>query len=306
MDRPGALSNRRPRAIPGRDAEPSPRAFSKDPRIAHSRAPAVTRPSAPPASPPTIDLCGVPLHALTLAGAADHIIAALNAGRGGWVVTPNLDILRRLVKDRGFADLCARATLRLADGMPLVWASRLQRTPLPERVAGSDLIWTLTARAAAAGRSVYFLGGNPGAADGAARELRRRHPGLRIAGVESPPLGFESCGPYMDGLRRRLAAASPDIVYVALGSPKQERVIDILRADLPRAWFLGIGISFSFVTGEVRRAPRLMRRLGLEWAHRLAQEPRRLAKRYLVDGLPFAAVLIARAAARAGRSTRTA
>lgn len=305
MDRPGASANRQGSAVPGRYAEPSARAFSHREGASGPRRVGSVGSAAPPA-PPTVDLCGVPIHAMTLEGAAEHIMASLRAGRGGWVVTPNLDILRRLLRDASFAALCGRATLRLADGMPLVWASRLQRTPLPERVAGSDLIWRLTERAAAEGRSVFFLGGNPGAADGAARELGRRYPGLRVAGVECPPLGFEACASYMAGLRSRLTAARPDIVYVALGSPKQERVIGALCADLPRAWFLGIGISFSFVTGEVRRAPRLLRRLGLEWTHRLVQEPRRLARRYLVDGFPFAAVLMARAAVRAARPPRPA
>lgn len=241
-------------------------------------------------------LLGVAIDRVTAAAALDRIFAALDAGRGGWVVTPNLDILRRLVHDRAFADLCADADLRLADGMPLVWASRLKRDPLPERVAGSDLIWSVTKRAAERGRSVFLLGGNPGTAVAAAEELGRRYPGLRVAGTLCPPLGFEKDEAYMAGMVRDLVAAAPDIVLVALGSPKQERLTRELRAHLPRAWFLGIGISFSFVIGEVRRAPRWMQKIGLEWCHRLIQEPRRLFRRYLVDGLPFAARLLATSA----------
>jgi N-acetylglucosaminyldiphosphoundecaprenol N-acetyl-beta-D-mannosaminyltransferase len=95
----------------------------------------------------------------------------------------------------------------------------------------------------------------------------------------------------MRNLEQRLIAVSPDIMYVALGCPKQERVAARLRLSLPRTWFLGVGISFSFVSGEVKRAPAWMRKAGLEWFHRMMQEPGRLAKRYLVDGLPFAARL---------------
>lgn len=244
-----------------------------------------------------ITLLGVPIDRVTSAQAIDHIAHALREGRGGWVVTPNLDILRRLVVDAGFAALCAPADLRLADGMPLVWASRLRRTPLPERVTGSDLIWSLTDRAARDGRSIYFLGGNPGAAEHAAALLQAKSPGLRVAGTECPPIGFDADPDALASLEARLVAARPDILYVALGSPKQERLIVRLRAALPSTWFLGIGISFSFVTGEVRRAPRWMQKSGLEWVHRLVQEPRRLGRRYLIDGLPFAVRLMARSLA---------
>jgi N-acetylglucosaminyldiphosphoundecaprenol N-acetyl-beta-D-mannosaminyltransferase len=248
---------------------------------------------------PAIELYGVRIHALRSAEVIEHVLAELAAGRGGWIVTPNLDHLRRLVHEPDFRALCAQADLAVADGMPLVWASRLQRTPLPERVAGSDLIHTLSA-AAGVRRSarVFFLGGEPGAAEAAARILAERCPGLVVAGISVPPPGFERSSQNWDALARELTAARPDIVYVALGSPKQEQAIERLRACAPRAWWLGIGISFSFVSGEVRRAPRWVQRLGLEWLHRVAQEPRRLARRYFVQGLPFALALFAHSARR--------
>ena len=250
----------------------------------------------PPADLPQGSLLGIPLHAVTEQQTIEHILAALDAGRGGWVVTPNLDHLRRLRRDAEFRELCMEADLRVADGMPLIWASRLQGTPLPERVAGSALIWSLTAAAASAGRSVYLLGGEPGTADAAATVLARHAPGLRIAGTLCPPVGFEHDPVRLEEMTSELASASPDIIYVALGSPKQERLIQRLRPVVPGAWWLGVGISFSFVAGQVRRAPPWMQRLGLEWVHRLAQEPRRLAHRYLVQGLPFAGQLMVAAA----------
>jgi N-acetylglucosaminyldiphosphoundecaprenol N-acetyl-beta-D-mannosaminyltransferase len=257
----------------------------------------------PPGAPPRVFLLGVPVHRVTAPGAIDHIAGELARGRGGWVITPNLEILRRLVVDRDFRELCEPAELRLPDGMPLIWASRLQNTPLPERVAGSDLIWTLSAWAAANGRSVFLLGGNPGAAEQAARELVRRSPTLKIAGTICPPMGFENDASYMASLRQTLRTASPDIVYVGLGSPKQERLIRAIRAEFPRSWFLGIGVSFSFVAGEISRAPAWMRKVGLEWFHRVLQEPGRLFRRYFVDGLPFAARLFVGSALRRGRAT---
>lgn len=245
----------------------------------------------PPAPLPQIHLRGIAIHQVTQAEAIDHIIASLEAGIGGWVLTPNLDIHRRLCRDPEFSDLCEGATLRLADGMPLIWASRLRGTPLVERVAGSDLMMPLAARAAAEGRSVFLLGGNPGAAEGAAQRLLAESPSLRIAGTECPPFGFEEDKTYLETLRRQLLQAAPDIIFVGLGSPKQERLIRELRELLPRAWFLGVGITLSFIAGEVRRAPVWMRKCGLEWSHRLIQEPRRLGRRYLVDGAPAAGML---------------
>lgn len=252
-----------------------------------ARAPLGAPAGAAPGAPPAIELMGVRIHAVTERACIAHVLAALDAGRGGWVVTPNLDILRRCVNEPEFKAMVAEADLVVADGMPLIWASRLQGTPLPERVAGSNLVGTLGAAAAVAGRSVFLLGGAPGAAAAAAGVLRERLPTLKIVGVHCPPMGFERDAGAMESIATMLGEARPDIVYVALGSPKQELVIRRLRGAAPSAWWLGVGISLSFLCGEVRRAPMWMQRIGLEWAHRLIQEPRRLMRRYLVDGAPF-------------------
>ena len=176
--------------------------------------------------------------------------------------------------------------------MPLVWASRIAGTPLPARVAGSDLIWSLSCEAGRRGASIFVLGGTREAGWEAARRLKEKCPGLRIAGMIYPPHGFEHDERSMEQIESILEEAQPDIVYVGLGFPKQEHVIARLRERSPHTWFLGIGISIGFVGGHVSRAPVWMQRSGLEWVHRLAQEPRRLASRYLVHGLPFAARLL--------------
>ena len=260
-----------------------------------------TRPRAEGA-PHAVDLEGVRLHALDERECVALVMEASSAGRGGWIVTPNLDHLRRLRGDESFRACYGRADVAVADGMPLVWACRLQNTPLPGRVAGSDLIWSLSRAAAERGRSVYFLGGDPGTAEEAARGLRARFQGLRVAGVACPAPGFEQRPGEIEEIAAQLAAARPDVVFVALGSPKQEALIERLRPGLPSAWWMGVGISFSFVAGRVKRAPGWVRGMGLEWVHRMAQEPRRLARRYLFDGLPFGAALIARSAVRGLRS----
>ena len=253
---------------------------------------------APP--PQRVRLMGMPIDPITQQQAIEQVLSALSAGRGGWVITPNLDQLRLYCERPDLRDMYERASLVLPDGMPLLWASRLQDTPLPQRVAGSELIYTLTEAAAAAGRSIYFLGGNPGSAQGAADELARRYRGLRVAGTHCPPMGFEHRPEEMRAVEESLQATQPDIVYVGLGFPKQERLIAKVRDKLPGAWFLGIGISFSFVSGEIRRAPRWMQRTGMEWMHRMVQEPGRLFRRYIIEDMPFAAKLLWSAARRSG------
>lgn len=241
--------------------------------------------------PSRVPLMGMMIDPLTEEQAVARVTGALASGRGGVVVTPNLDHLRQYTRDPGVRRLYATADLVLADGMPLVWASRIAGRPLPERVAGSDLIWSLSAACAEAGRSVFLLGGNPGAADDAARILEERFPGLRVAGTLCPPMGFDADPAGMDAVRAAVRAATPDVVFVGVSFPRSGRVAEALRTDLPGAWFLGLGISFSFVSGEVARAPGWVQRSGLEWVWRLLQEPRRLFVRYVIQGLPFAARL---------------
>lgn len=245
---------------------------------------------------PRVLIRGVAIDAETERSAVERVMGELDEGRGGLMVTANLDHMRRCETDPRYGELVERAELVVADGMPLVWASRVLGTSLPERVAGSNLIWSMCRAAAERGRSVFLLGGDPGAAAGARRVLEGRFPGLRVAGVLVPEHGFENDPVQMEGIERALVEAAPDVVFVALGSPKQEFLGERLLDVLPRAWFVGCGITLSFVAGRVRRAPVWMQRLGLEWLHRLVQEPRRLARRYLADGLPFAAVLLAGAA----------
>ena len=243
---------------------------------------------------PIIHVQGAKLHAITEKQCVDIVMDELNAGRAGSIVTMNLDHLRRFVKDGRYRVLCKKATLHVADGMPLVWASRLQGTPLPERVTGSNLIWSLSEAAAKNGRSVFLLGGQPGTAQETANILQTAYEGLKIAGTYYPPHGFENEPDYINQMAQAVIDAQPDIIYVALGSPKQEKLIEKLRQQLPTVWWLGVGISFSFVSGYIPRAPRWMQAAGLEWLHRLMQEPRRLADRYLVHGFPFFLSLLAR------------
>ena len=239
---------------------------------------------------------GMRLARVDYAGLLDHVFSALGRGKGGWIITANLDFLRRYHLDHGARALYDQADVRVVDGMPLVWALALQGQAPPGRVAGSSLIWRICERAAKEGRSVYLLGGDPAANERAAEVLPSTSPGLVIAGRSSPMFSSPPTAAELAPTLEELARVRPDVLLVGLGSPKQEQLIGALRERLPATWMIGVGISFSFVAGHVRRAPPWLRVLGLEWVHRLAQEPRRLARRYLVHDLPFAARLFASAA----------
>jgi N-acetylglucosaminyldiphosphoundecaprenol N-acetyl-beta-D-mannosaminyltransferase len=233
-----------------------------------------------------------------------RIIADLKDSHGGWVATPNIDICRQAEKDEATHNLLRTASLVVADGMPLLWAARLRGDRLPERVTGASLIFTLSAAAADQGRSIYLLGGEPGVPELAASELARRFPGLVVAGVNAPPSGFDCQPAGLAAVRRALEEVRPDIVYVGLGFPRQERVIAAVAPAAPTAWFIGCGAAIPFAAGTLRRAPEWMQRLGLEWLYRLISEPRRLFGRYILNDLPFAVRLLITSALARLRSGR--
>ena len=245
-----------------------------------------------------VSLMGLDIDAMTEEQAVARVVDRSLNDEGGWVITPNLDHLRQFRRKPSLRRHFAEADLVLADGMPLVWASRLQDTPLPERVAGSDLIWSLTEELGRRGGSLFLVGGNPGTAEEAGGMLEQRAPGLRVVGTTCPPVGFEFDDDQMESIVTSLRDARPDVVYVGLPLDKQVAVIPHLREQLPGTWFLGLGISFSFVTGDVARAPAWMQRHGLEWIHRLVQEPKRLFRRYLLEGVPLSASLFTRSSVR--------
>jgi len=240
-------------------------------------------------------MLGMPLARVSENGLVDFVFEQLATGHGGWLITANLDHLRRYTREPELRRMYAEANLIVADGMPLVWASHVMGDPLPERVAGSALIYRFAERAAREQRSLYLLGGAPGASNAAAKVLRELHPELRVVGCSAPMVRDPMNANELRPVRDELLALRPDLLLVGMGAPKQEHVIRALRQDLPATWMVGVGISFSFVAGDVQRAPAWIRQSGLEWVHRLAQEPHRLASRYLVHDLPFAFELFARA-----------
>lgn len=228
---------------------------------------------------------------LSLDEAVRWVMHAAASGPCRYVVTPNSDHIVMLETHGGLAEAYAEAHLVVADGMPLVWASRLIGPSLPERVTGSELMPRVCAAAAQSGDGIFLLGAGPGVAAAAQVRLEREFPGLRVVGTYCPPLGFERDLAELEKIRGLLLAADPAIVFVGLGAPKQELWMHAHYKQLARGVLLGVGASIDFAAGQARRAPVWMQKSGSEWVYRLLQEPRRLAKRYLKDTFVFWIIL---------------
>jgi N-acetylglucosaminyldiphosphoundecaprenol N-acetyl-beta-D-mannosaminyltransferase len=234
-------------------------------------------------------ILGVPVDNLTMTETVDRLTALVAAGRASGkshqVVTVNADFVKNAMLDPEVRYLLQDADLACADGMPLVWGARLLDVPLKGRITGADLVPLLAERAAEQGYSIYLLGAAPGVAAAAAALLKQRYPRLKIAGVNSPPVGpvLEMGGALLADIR----AARPDILLVAFGNPKQEKWIGMYKQQLSVPVMIGVGGTLDFLTGTTKRAPQWMQRSGLEWLYRLLREPGRLWKRYVGDLVVF-------------------
>lgn len=232
----------------------------------------------------------VAMDRLTLQEALDAIERLVEAGAGGSVFTPNVDHLVLAEDDPEFRRAYAEASVVLVDGTPVLWATRLLRDPLPEKVSGADLVEPLLRRAAARGWRTYLLGGQPGAAREAMERLAATGPVPPVVGIDDGRVALEET-PEQQAVVARVTAARPQLLLVATGAPKQERWILRHRAALGPAVAAGIGAGLDFLAGRKRRAPAWMSRAGLEWAYRLSQEPGRLWRRYLLNDPRFLAIL---------------
>jgi N-acetylglucosaminyldiphosphoundecaprenol N-acetyl-beta-D-mannosaminyltransferase len=225
---------------------------------------------------------GVPFVPWTMAQTVAAISDLIRAGRLSHFVTANTHYVMLSDRDPALRAINNNAAFIVADGMPIVWASRWGASPLPERVAGSDLIFELSAEAAAKGYRLFFLGGGRGVAEEAGRKLTARYPGLQVVGAVCPPFGEWT--PAIDAeLINQIRAARPDVLITALAMPKADYWLSANLEKLEVAVVFNCGAAVDFAAGNVRRAPRLLRSMGLEWAYRLWLEPRRLIGRYVAN-----------------------
>lgn len=257
------------------------------------------------ASAERVRLLGVDIHNLTMAETLLAIGEIVDHRRFAYAVTPNVDHTVKLRKNAQFRNLYKKASLVVADGVPLLWAARLLGTPLKERINGTDLFERTCQFAAERGYSVFLLGGSLGSATSACAALMRRHPTLKIVGSECPPMGFYKDDQQNKAIQSSIRTSGADILFVGLGAPQQEQWMCDYAEASGVSFAIGVGVSFSFVGGLIPRAPIWMQRNGLEWLWRLAKEPRRLSKRYLLEDMPFFAILLRAILKRASEALKS-
>jgi N-acetylglucosaminyldiphosphoundecaprenol N-acetyl-beta-D-mannosaminyltransferase len=234
-----------------------------------------------------VSLLGVTMDRMEVGDLRGWLDAALSSGRPHQVVTANLDFLAIARQNADFARIVASADLVVCDGKPLQWAAGMK-----SRVTGNDIVLQTARLSAERGYRLFLLGAYPGIADRAAQRLRDLTPGVEIAGTYAPPRWPFTTEQDAE-IVAAVQAARAHALFVALGAPRQDEWI-AQHPELRIPLSVGVGGAFNFLAGETHRAPLWMQRMGLEWAHRLISEPARLWRRYLIDDLPLAALLLLR------------
>lgn len=234
-----------------------------------------------------VAVLGVPFDNLTMDEAVELMEEKINESGFHQVATANVDFLMHAIRDRELQDILCSCDLVVPDGMPIVWAARLMGARLKERVSGVDLVPRLAELSSRRGYGIYLLGAGEETSRRAVQCMEERYPGVRIVGRYSPPV---SSLEEMDheAILNRIERARPEILLVAMGNPKQEKWLNMHRDRLRVPLCMGIGGSLDFLAGTLSRAPAWMRNSGLEWLHRVCQEPGRLARRYLNDATGLA------------------
>lgn len=234
-----------------------------------------------PSGIPAMKVLDVPVSLVNMHSAVANILKWVRSGQSQFVCVRDVHGLMRAVEDPDLMALHFDAGMITPDGMPLVWLSRWRGHGDVGRVCGADLVDALCEASVKAGVSHYFYGGKPGVAERMVDRLTQKYPGLQIAGVGTPPFRPLTAEEDAEAVAQ-INAAKPGVVWVGISTPKQEFWMRDHVNSIPGATLIGVGAAFDFHSGDVKRAPRWMHHRGLEWLHRLASEPRRLWRRYLV------------------------
>lgn len=205
----------------------------------------------------------------------------------GQVITPNVDQIVRIERDSYFKEICDNSELLLVDGHPLIWTAKLYGRPFKEKICGSDLVPKLCEVSAKKGYAVFLLGAAPGVAQQAADNLKKIYPALKIAGVYSPPIGFEKDEDEINRINEMLKNSSADLLFVGMGVPKQDIFIYENKDKYKIPMSFSIGGTIDFIAGKQKRAPKWIRKIGFEWFYRLIRDPQRMFKRYVIDDSKF-------------------
>jgi N-acetylglucosaminyldiphosphoundecaprenol N-acetyl-beta-D-mannosaminyltransferase len=241
------------------------------------------------ARPRRVDVLGCPLDVISLDETTAAIEAAVSEGGRLLIATLNVDFVMKAHADAHFAELLWRTDLAVADGMMLVWAAQLLGAPVRGRVNGTDLVWRCASISARMGNCrIALVGGAPDVAQRAGTRLAATYPGAQIDALNAPiPLDEDSS----QRLVKQIRKLGSRIVLVALGAPRQEQWLEHHLDSSGASVGIGIGSAFDIICGDKSRAPLWMQRNGLEWLHRMLQEPSRLGRRYVIDDTPFLAYL---------------
>ena len=234
-----------------------------------------------------IKLFGIDIDNISNEETISEIELLIEKEKPSLVVTPNVHHINILQKDDEFKKIYRQASMVLPDSTPLIWASKLLGMPLKEKVTGSDLLPSFCKIAARKRYELFFLGSGPSIAKKAANILTNKNPGLKIVGTYSPSFGFENDEDENRKIVAMIKKCTPDVLFVGLGPPKQEKWIWKYKDEINVPVSIAVGASFDFISGNVKRAPKWMQKIGLEWLFRLCQEPRRLWKRYLIGNTIF-------------------
>lgn len=212
--------------------------------------------------------------------------------KNAYVVTPNVDHIVKLESNENLKKAYSEADLILADGKPLIWASKIYRKPIKEKISGSDLFPELCKHSAKKNYKMFFLGAKEGVAAKAAEKLKEKYKGLEIVGCYSPPMGFENDSVELDKITSLVKSVNPHILILALGCPKQEIFAHQYRNVFNVPLTFCLGATLDFEAGNVKRAPHWMANAGLEWAYRMYKEPKRMFKRYVLEDWKFAKLFV--------------
>ncbi len=239
-----------------------------------------------------IQLLNTHVDNLTMSEALAEIDVLVQKKNHSYVVTPNLDHIVQIEGDDLFKEIYDNADLILTDGKPLLWIAKRSGTPILEKISGADIFPEICKLAAEKKYSIYILGAKEGVAHKAAQNLTAKYSGLKVAGTYSPQVGFEKEPEEIDKIVNLINASKADILAVALGSPKGEKLIYEIRSKICASLSISIGATIDFEAGVVKRAPRWVSELGFEWLYRMIQEPGRLLKRYVRDAILIVPIII--------------
>jgi N-acetylglucosaminyldiphosphoundecaprenol N-acetyl-beta-D-mannosaminyltransferase len=235
----------------------------------------------------TVDILGITVSPILTEEILTRIEQTIREGGTLTIYPVNVNVVMKSRTDPEFRETLNASDIATSDGVPIVWASKFMGGTLKEKKTGWILFENICKTAAENGYRLFFLGGAPGIPERAARTLKKSYPGLSVSGVYSPPWGFESNPEENHKIVELINEATPHIVFVGLGAPKQEKWIRQHMGETRANVFMAVGGSFDFFSGKIRRPPLFVVRIGLGWVWRILQEPRRLWRRYLIEDSPF-------------------